>query len=108
MTNEINYTQMQNDAKKFGKSLDVSDRTRGIAESAYMSGEVFMAKKMLDAQKNESSKKEIDWEQRRYEIAKQMYIERMRYSLCTMEEDAKKSVRYADTLIEELKRQGNI
>lgn len=104
MTNEINYTQMQKDAKKFGESLDVSDRTRDIAESAYMSGEVFMATKMLDAQKNESFKKEIDWEQRRYEIVKDMFAINYAKYIDTVEHMTEVSVHHADILIEELKK----
>lgn len=95
---------MQKDAKKFGESLDVSDRTRDIAESAYMSGEVFMATKMLDAQKNESFKKEIDWEQRRYEIAKSLFVNQ--YKLFSDEKKAAEiAVRDANIFIKELKRQ---
>ena len=99
----INYTQMQKDAKKFGESLDVSDRTRNIAESAYMLGEVFIATKMLDTQKNESFK-EIDWEQRRYEIVKEIVIKTIPLYSCPPSQRVETAIEIADTLIEELKK----
>lgn len=48
----------------------------------------------------EQPKKEIDWEQRRYEIAKDLYV---RYSAT----DEKEAIRFADKFIEELKKRVN-
>lgn len=50
--------------------------------------------------------KEIDWEQRRYEIAKDIYptIYKEAYDDHNIEEIASFAVRYADTLIEKLKK----
>ena len=54
----------------------------------------------------EEPKKEIDWEQRRYEIAKEIYptIYKEAYDTYNIEEIASFAVRHADTLIEELKK----
>ena len=51
-------------------------------------------------------KKEIDWEQRRYEIAKEIYptIYKEAYDTYNIEEIASFAVRHADTLINELKK----
>lgn len=55
-------------------------------------------------QTNDETVTTIDWEQRRYEIAKEFYL---KYSDFPREEiapfDAKASIKYADILIEELK-----
>ncbi len=57
----------------------------------------------------EEPKKEIDWEQRRYEIAKQMMpfcAPKWFHNINLMKEDkcAQAAVKYADALIEELKK----
>lgn len=49
--------------------------------------------------------KEIDWEQRRYEIAKECIAALMHIEI-TLEDAAKISVAQADTLIAELKKGG--
>ena len=52
--------------------------------------------------------KEIDWEQRRYEIAKDVltaFIAKPEIVLTTS--DVKVAVRYADAFIEELKKKNN-
>lgn len=47
----------------------------------------------------------IDWEQRRYEIAKEVFLYRLKSSpLTNYKDDAKDSVIWADTLISELKK----
>lgn len=46
----------------------------------------------------------IDWEQRRYEIAKAYYIGNMNNNYTSMQDDAKTAVQFADTLIAELKK----
>ncbi len=50
--------------------------------------------------------KQIDWEQRRYEIARDIYptVFKASYDDYNIEEIASFAVRYADTLIEELKK----
>lgn len=48
--------------------------------------------------------KEIDWEQRRYEIAKELYIARSEHIETTWLKDAKNVVHAADILINELKK----
>lgn len=51
--------------------------------------------------------KEIDWEQRRYEIAKEVFLYRLKSSpLTNYKDDAKDAVIWADTLISELKKGG--
>ena len=52
----------------------------------------------------EIAKKEIDWEQRRYEIAKDMFIVNYAKIIDTVEHIAVVSVHHADILIEELKK----
>ena len=51
-----------------------------------------------------------DWEQRRYEIAKDIFVHRMTlpqvYQSPTEEGDAEIAVSFADTLIKELKKEG--
>lgn len=52
-------------------------------------------------------KAEIDWEQRRYEIAKEVFLYRLKSSpLTNYKDDAKDAVIWADTLISELKKGG--
>lgn len=48
--------------------------------------------------------KEIDWEQRRYEIAKDIFMAWCSNSLGIPKSDSVSAVRYADALIEELKK----
>lgn len=50
--------------------------------------------------------KPIDWEQRRYEIAKEIYMHRIKNSLCNVKDDAEAAVLWADYLIEELQKGG--
>ena len=52
----------------------------------------------------EEPKKEIDWEQRRYEIAKEMFAINYAKYIDTVEHMAEVSVHHADILIEELKK----
>lgn len=47
---------------------------------------------------------EIDWEQRRYEIAKEVFLN-LKNSLNPYKEDAKNAVEIADMLIAELKKE---
>ena len=52
--------------------------------------------------------KEIDWEQRRYEIAKDVLISLIsKPEIVLTASDAKIAIRYADALIEELKKENN-
>lgn len=69
---------------------------------------------------NIADKRRIDWEQRRYEIAKDMlcaiYVDDGNESRCanhnmdfeyqSLQGSAREALRYADALIEELKKQG--
>ena len=48
---------------------------------------------------------EIDWEQRRYEVAKEYYCSRFDSLTTTLNQDARKAVECADILIAELKKQ---
>lgn len=49
----------------------------------------------------------IDWEQRRYEIAREVFLYRLKSSpLTNYKDDAKDAVIWADTLISELKKGG--
>lgn len=50
---------------------------------------------------------EIDWEQRRYEIAKELFLQNIRNSLVSVEDDVKTAVKWADLLINELKNKAN-
>lgn len=50
---------------------------------------------------------EIDWEQRRYEIAKELFIQNIGNSLTSVEDDVKTAVKWADLLINELKNKAN-
>lgn len=48
---------------------------------------------------------EPDWEQRRYELAKEIFLRRIvSYSLTTIDNDIEKSVEWADRLIAELQK----
>ena len=47
---------------------------------------------------------EIDWEHRRYEIAKEYYCGRFGSTVTTFNEDARRAVECADILIAELKK----
>lgn len=52
--------------------------------------------------------KEIDWEQRRYEMAKDVLIALIsKPEIVLTASDAKVAIRYADALIEELKKENN-
>lgn len=51
-----------------------------------------------------NSKANIDWEQRRYEIAKEIFLSRQN-SLNPYKEDAKRAVEITDLLIAELKKE---
>lgn len=56
----------------------------------------------------EAQSKEIDWEQRRYEIAKDVLIALIaKPEIVLTASDAKVAIRYADALIEELKKENN-
>lgn len=48
---------------------------------------------------------EPDWEQRRYEIAKEIFLHKTRTSFNSVEVDAKNAVEWADLLISELKKE---
>lgn len=50
---------------------------------------------------------EIDWEQRRYEIAKELFIQNIGNSHVSVEDDVKTAVKWADMLINELKNKAN-
>ena len=52
----------------------------------------------------EEPKKEIDWEQRRYEIAKDMFAINYAKYIDSVEHMAEVSVHHADALIKELKK----
>lgn len=66
-----------------------------VIEKQYMDAVIAINRRMRD--------NEIDWEQRRYEIAKEVFLNR-KDSLSTYEEDAKTAVRCADLLITELQK----
>lgn len=58
-----------------------------------------------DGDVTDVSKEFIDWEQRRFEIAKDLYIRCVDYPhIVSAELDAQHCVKYADILINELKR----
>ena len=67
-----------------------------VIEKEYMETVIRMGKRL--------QRDEIDWEQRRYEIALAVYMER-RNSMEPRERDAKGAVAEADLLIEALKEQ---
>lgn len=46
---------------------------------------------------------EVNWEQRRYEIAKEFYFRRFDSFITSFDEDARRAVECADILISELK-----
>ena len=48
---------------------------------------------------------EIDWEKRRYEIAKEVFFHKMKTSLNSVKDDAEDAVEWADLLISELKKE---
>lgn len=68
-----------------------------VIEKQYMDAVIAMNRRM---QKNE-----IDWEQRRYEIAKEIFFHKMKTSLNNIKDDAKNAVELADLLISELKKE---
>lgn len=49
---------------------------------------------------------ETDWEKRRYEIAKELFLHRVKTSLNSVEDDAEKAVKWADLFISKLKKEG--
>ena len=62
----------------------------------------------LDFLEDDVSGKFIDWEKRRFEIAKDLYVRYVDYSrIESAELDAKQCVKYADFLINELKKSVN-
>lgn len=77
--------------------------------------------KDFETTSEQHQEKQIDWEQRRYDIAKNMlcniYVDDGNESRCanhnmnfvyqSLEDSAKTAVRYADALIKELKQQDN-
>lgn len=68
-----------------------------VIEKQYMDAVIAMNRRM---QKNE-----IDWEQRRYEIAKEIFFHKMKTSLNNIKDDAVNAVELADLLISELKKE---
>lgn len=66
-----------------------------VIEKQYMDTVIRMGKRLQSG--------EIDWEQRRYEIAFAVYMER-RKLLTSREDDVKDAVEEADLLISELKK----
>lgn len=66
-----------------------------IIEKEYMETVIRMGKQL--------HKREIDWEQRRYEIAFAVYMERRKH-ISSREEDVEGAVEEANLLIAELKR----
>lgn len=58
----------------------------------------------LEQDVQNSNKHKIDWEQRRYEIAKEYYCGRFGSTVTTFNEDARRAVECADILIAELKK----
>lgn len=67
----------------------------GVIEKQYMETVIRMGKRLQSG--------EPDWEQRRYEIAFAVYMERRRL-LTSREDDVKDAVAEADLLIAELKK----
>lgn len=87
--------------KKTGKIVDVflSEKYMNIGKRFFRENEdsaVFYTESDLDFEDT------IDWEQRRYEIARDMAVKWMEYPLDS--EAVKEAVRTADMLIEELKK----
>ena len=66
-----------------------------VIEKQYMKTVIRMGKRLLNS--------EPDWEQRRYEIAFAVYMER-RKLMTSREDDVEDAVKEADLLIAELKR----
>lgn len=69
-----------------------------VIEKQYMDSVININRMMRKAQDSEP-----DWEQRRYEIAFAVYMER-RKLLTSREDDVKDAVKEADLLISELKK----
>lgn len=69
-----------------------------VIEKQYMDSVINISRMMRKAQDAEP-----DWEQRRYEIALAVYMERRRL-ISSREDDAKGAVEEADLLIAELKK----
>ena len=61
---------------------------------------------LAEPQEQPKQKKEIDWEQRRYEIAKEMMLELHRRGVFEWNELAGGAVELTDMLIKKLKEQG--
>ena len=68
-----------------------------VIEKQYMDAVIAMNRRM---QKNE-----IDWEQRRYEIAKEIFFHKMKISLNNIKDDAENAVELSDLLISELTKE---
>lgn len=49
---------------------------------------------------------ETDWEKRRYEIAKELFLHWVKTSLNSVEDDAENVVKWADLFISKLKKEG--
>lgn len=49
---------------------------------------------------------ETDWEKRRYEIAKELFLYWVKTSLNSVEDDAENAVKWADLFISKLKKEG--
>lgn len=49
---------------------------------------------------------ETDWEKRQYEIAKELFLHRVKTSLNSVEDDAETAVKWADLFISKLKKEG--
>lgn len=49
---------------------------------------------------------ETDWEKRRYEIAKELFLRWVKTSLNSVEDDAENAVKWADLFISKLKKEG--
>lgn len=49
---------------------------------------------------------ETDWEKRRYEIAKELFLHWVKTSLNSVEDDAENAVKWADLFISKLKKEG--
>lgn len=49
---------------------------------------------------------ETDWEKRRYEIAKEIFLRMVRTSLNSVEDNAENAVKWADLFISKLKKEG--
>ena len=49
---------------------------------------------------------ETDWEKRRYEIAKELFLHWVKTSFYSIEDDAENAVKWADLFISKLKKEG--